>query len=258
MSDGRSSPDLRSLFAAAKGDAPSAAARTKVWGGVSQTLGVAASAGTVGIAGVGAAKMLVVGTLLGGAISAGIAATAIYVRPVPATRDGALDHVAAIHESFEPGTPRIVPASRPDVAVQAADPRRGSSGAAAAGSIVVPVSYSPGAPAVGPAHGRGSGFRVVGTRPARATISGSTPSPGGDDLAREAGLLSSARSALAADDATSALRALRATASIHDRQLVPEGLTLEAQALHALGRDGEASAVEARIKALYPESALAR
>jgi hypothetical protein len=255
MSDARSSPDLRSLFAAAKGDAPSAAARTKVWGGVSQTLGVAASGGTAGIAGVGAAKMLVVGALLGGAVSAGIAATAIYLRSVPATGDGALDRVAAIHESFEPATPRFVPASGPDVAVQAADPRRGSSGALAAASPAVPVSYSPAAPPTRPAHGRGSGFRVVGVRPATG---GGTSSPGGDDLAREAALLSSARSALAAGDATSALRALRATTSIHDRQLVPEGLTLEAQALHALGRDAEASAVEARIKALYPESALAR
>jgi hypothetical protein len=262
MSEGRSSSDLRSLFAAAKGDAPSAAARAKVWGGVSHALGAAASGGTAGIAGVGAAKMLVVGTLLGGTVSAGIAATAIYLRSVlPTSPNAAVDRVAAVHDSFDPGTPPCVATPRAGTRPAGADrgdgatPRAGS----LAGANAVPVVFSP-TPSSGPeVHGHGSGLRVVTVHPARVSGAGASSSNlGGDDLAREAAFLSSARSALASGDAASALRALRAASTIRDRQLVPEGLALEAQALRALGRDAEASAVEARIKTLYPESALAR
>jgi hypothetical protein len=224
-------------------------------------LGAAASGGTAGVAGVGAAKMLVVGTLLGGTVTAGLAATALYLRSVPTTTypGMAVDRVAAVHDSFDPGTPRCLPAPLASPTPPAADRREVPTPLATnlAGGNVVPVVYTS-TPSSPETHSRGSGLRVVTTHAARVAGATTSPANGGDDLAREAALLSSARSALAAGDAASALRSLRGASAIRDRQLVPEGLALEAQALRALGRDGEASAVEARIKALYPESALAR
>jgi hypothetical protein len=80
-----------------------------------------------------------------------------------------------------------------------------------------------------------------------------------DALAREASLVASARNALARGDAEGALRAVRGAEALGTaRQLVPEELTVAARALRALGRDDEAHAVEARLKAGYPESALAQ
>jgi hypothetical protein len=79
-----------------------------------------------------------------------------------------------------------------------------------------------------------------------------------DDLAREASLLASARGSLGRGDAAGALRSVHATLGLRHRELVPEELALEAQALRALGRDDEAAAVEANLRARFPESALAR
>jgi hypothetical protein len=42
------------------------------------------------------------------------------------------------------------------------------------------------------------------------------------------------------------------------RQLVPEELAVEAQALRALGRERQARALDDLVRARYPESALAR
>ncbi|MCL2450697.1 MAG: hypothetical protein FWD17_17255, partial [Polyangiaceae bacterium] len=82
--------------------------------------------------------------------------------------------------------------------------------------------------------------------------------PSVDDLDREASLLATARAALARGDAAGALHAVHATMVLRDRQLVPEELAIEAQALRALGRLDDAKALEERLRAKFPDSALAR
>lgn len=59
-------------------------------------------------------------------------------------------------------------------------------------------------------------------------------------------------------DAPSALRAIAAASALPSRQLVPEELAVEAQALRSLGRNAEAKSVAELLRARYPESALAR
>jgi DNA primase large subunit len=71
-------------------------------------------------------------------------------------------------------------------------------------------------------------------------------------------LLTRARVALAKGDAASAVADLRAAEQISGRQLVPEELSMESQALRVLGRDREADARESELRSRYPESALAR
>jgi hypothetical protein len=79
-----------------------------------------------------------------------------------------------------------------------------------------------------------------------------------NSLSLEASLITEARAELAAGDPLAALRKARAARSLPVRQLVPEELTVEAQALRALGRDAEASSIDQSLRAQYPESALAR
>jgi hypothetical protein len=81
---------------------------------------------------------------------------------------------------------------------------------------------------------------------------------GGDALAREASSLAEARRALSRHDALSALQIVRDLRAMPGRQLVPEELAVEAQALRGLGLDDEAHAVETRLRARFPDSALGR
>jgi hypothetical protein len=82
--------------------------------------------------------------------------------------------------------------------------------------------------------------------------------PNQDPLAREASLVADARAALARQAPQAALRVIRATRALAPRQLIPEELSVEAQALRALGRTQEAGAIEGVLRSRYPESALAR
>jgi hypothetical protein len=87
------------------------------------------------------------------------------------------------------------------------------------------------------------------------------PSPGAADddaLTHEASLVAAARSALAGGNAREALRLVRSARSMPAPQLVPEELTVEAQALRALGNADEARGVDSALHSQYPDSALAR
>jgi hypothetical protein len=79
-----------------------------------------------------------------------------------------------------------------------------------------------------------------------------------DALMREASLVAEARSALVRGDAKGALQAIGATRSFSPRHLEPEELSIEAQALRALGKGDEASGATQRLKTEYPDHALAR
>jgi hypothetical protein len=79
-----------------------------------------------------------------------------------------------------------------------------------------------------------------------------------DGLEKEAALVAEARGALRRGDAAGALRRIRAARAIPSGELAPEELSIEAEALKALGRSDEADQAGARLRSSYPESALAR
>src|SRR4029078_1132279 len=79
-----------------------------------------------------------------------------------------------------------------------------------------------------------------------------------DTLMRESALVAEARGALIRGDAEGALASLRVTHMLKERALEPEELSIEARALRALGRDGEAMVTDSLLKSRYPEHALSR
>ena len=79
-----------------------------------------------------------------------------------------------------------------------------------------------------------------------------------DTLMRESALVGEARGALMRGDSKAALAALKATKTLKHRELEPEELSLEAKALRAMGRDGDAASLEIVLKSRYPDHALAR
>jgi hypothetical protein len=88
MSDLRVSVTTKKLLAAAKADMPSAAARAKMWAGVSGAIGGAASASGVTASvvmsgGASATKLLAVGGLFGGTLAVGLAAALLRIGPAP-------------------------------------------------------------------------------------------------------------------------------------------------------------------------------
>jgi hypothetical protein len=249
--------DLRALIEAAKADAPSTAARANVWASVSNVVGEAASvASAVGGAAtgssVGAAKMLVLGTLLGGSVTVGIGGAVLLVGHAPVLRPTigvAAPAPAAETQLITRSMPALAPAARNRTAVGEASPQPGTA-AVVAGRVV--------------AHGLAAGRRTSPARlsPAglatRSTSEGSARGGESDTLAREASALAEARGALARRDALSALQIVRSLRALPGRQLVPEELAVEAQALRGLGLDEDASAVETRLRVRFPDSVLGR
>jgi hypothetical protein len=266
------------LLEAARADVPSAATRTKMWSRVSGAVGGAASvaaattaaaatgaagatsgAGGTGGAlagggagvGVGAAKMLAIGVLLGGTVTVGMAATLLHIGSTPNVAPKATAQVAPVAVVASPlATSAAAAGARPGDE-SAAHAALGSSDPAPAPSHALgPVSANEGmtAPSVAAPAQAAHAARAKAARRMESSNS----------LSLEASLITEARAALVNGDALTALRKARVARSLPARQLVPEELTVEAQALRALGRDGEANAVDQTLRAQYPESALAR
>lgn len=230
MSDLTSGSGMRAWLEAAKADGPSAGARTKIWSGISGS--TAAGAG-VGLGGMGAAKMLVGGTLLGAAATVGIAATMIYIAAPDRAAKAAAARAGAAANGLVPSALVIsAPSTRPDA-------QRSESPTTTAALVATGAPVRTG---------------VAAARKAQV-VRLTAPE---DTLAREATLLDQARSALSRGDARTALRAVRAARDVPGGQLLPEELTVEQQALRKLGRVDQADGVEAELKTQYPESALAR
>jgi hypothetical protein len=187
--------------------------------------------------------MLTIGTLLGGTITVGLAATLLRVGPAPAPSPlpAPSAAVAAAPSLGETPPPIIAPqdAVRAARTARPAAPSPPRSPAAAAAAAATPTVRTP---------ARAPGSSLASPHTASRE----------DPLAREATLVSEARSALAGGDARAALQAVRAAEALPARQLVPEELAVERQALRALGRDGDADAVGAALKSQFPDSALAR
>jgi|SRR5579863_8479473 len=224
----------RAMLEVAKKDGPSAAARAKVWGGVASTVGCAAAAsGTVSATaattgGVSAAKMLALGTLLGASLSVGLAVTVLYMG---GARQGGEEALRARAASTTEARPERAKSQPP--------------GAAAA---TVQAAIAPRVAATAPPH---AVKRPAGPPDGRAA-------PPFNALAREASLVASARTSLANADPRAALQAIHEARGLSSRQLGPEELAVEAQALRALGREDEANETDLALKAQFPESALAR
>jgi len=270
MSGEHLSATTRALLKGARADAPGAAAKAKVWSGVSATLGGAAGAGAAGAgaggfgtsgAGLGAAKMLVAGTLLGGALTVGLAAMLLRIGPAPSPSTTPPSVAAAFAGATvaapDPPTPTAAPAIDALASGSAgagANMLPGAQATTGSSAVTSPASAAHAATSV-PRHGSSQ----HGPRPAAASAPLPPRHPSGDDaLTREASLVASARAALSGGNAEEALRLVRSARSMPSPQLVPEELTVEAQALRALGKADDARGVDATLHSQYPESALAR
>jgi hypothetical protein len=248
--------DLRTLIEAARADAPSTAARANVWAGVSTVVGEAASAATAIGSGaatgsVGAAKMLVLGTLLGGSVTVGVGAAVLMVGHAPVLGPTASVAVPAPAEAA-----RLTALSTPALARSPTLNRAAAEASPQPGTAAVVAGH-------GAAHVLGPSRRASTTHlsPAGLATSRSKGALGAaesDTLAREASALAEARGALARRDALAALQIVRSLRALPGRQLVPEELAVEAQALRGLGLDDDANAVETRLRTRFPDSVLGR
>jgi hypothetical protein len=270
MNGDRLSATTRSLLKSARADAPSTAARAKVWSGVSAAAGGVAGAGAgasglgaPGAASTGAAKLLAAGTLLGGVITVGLAALLLHVGPSPSHAPPASTAavLAASLAASEPPS-RLFEAPAPAPALDTAAP----------GLNPLPVVDAPGhagntdstsSPVARGASGTSGARHGAALKGKRSGAGAAAPPPsrppaGDDALTREASLVSGARTALASGNAEEALRLVRAARAMPSPQLVPEELTVEAQALRSLGKADEARGVDATLHAQFPDSALAR
>jgi hypothetical protein len=147
------------------------------------------------------------------------------------------------------------PAARPDPSFLpfAALPSAPTTAATSPAALIASPARSGPAPAIPP---RPEGLAGAGVAPAsRTSLAASTRD---DALAREASLVVEAREALGRGDPQAALRAIHAARMLPSHQLGPEELTVEAQALRALGRDDQAKDVDSTLRKRFPESALAR
>lgn len=236
----------KELIATAKADMPSAAARAKMWAGVSGVVGGAAAASgatasAIMSGGATATKVLTIGALFGGALTVGLATVLLQIGPAPAP------------PTKTPNSMAVGPAAP---GALAPSPARAS---IAPSSFSVPSSVNTPPPV--PAANAGQAAAPAATRKATPAHSGHGHTKFAsheDSLAREASLVAEARSALGRGDPRSALRAIRAARAIPSRQLVPEELAVEELALRALGQSDEANGIDVMLRLQYPEAALAR
>lgn len=265
MNEGPLSSMTKAMIEAARTDAPSAAARAKMWSNVSSAIGggAAAAGGAAGaIAGsAGAAKLLVLGALFGGTLTVGLAVTMLRVGRAPSEAPvQALAPVAVPIETALPRSPQPAPKGyelMPGANVVPIDDLGASvtsipiAAAPAHPPALAHASEPARPPSLSPEPARASSPQPVPVRvPERAQAV--------DPLAREAQLVSEARSALGRGDTARALEAVRAARALPSHQLAPEEMAVEAQALRALGRAGEADTVDEALRVQFPESALAR
>jgi hypothetical protein len=243
MNDGQLSSITKAMIEAAKADVPSAAVRAKVWTQVSGTVGAAAAGGgAVGAAAAGsasAAKLLVVGALLGGTLTVGLAVTMLRVGSAPSDPHlgptavvGVADRAVATRAVEAAPTPALPGENTAPATVSFASLPQVPDPNARPTSVVAPAPAAPPAPV--------------------------RPKPAFDPLEREAQLVSEARGALVRGDPQRALQAVRGARALPSHQLAPEELAVEAQALRALGRSGDAIEVDEALRSRFPESALAR
>lgn len=227
-------PEARALLRAAKSDSPPAVSRASIWNGVEQAAAplptsapsvaaTAAPAVTIPAVTMPAVTMKAafVGAILGSVISAGI--TLALLRPM---------HIQAT------ANPPLVAVTTPVLTNPAAETPSTTLAITPAIAPSTTPAVTPPAPATHQEKPRG----VTGQ----------------DSLSREVALVAEARGELLRGDATRALATIRVARSLKVRQLEPEELALEVRALRALGRTDEADRIDAKLRAEFPEHALAR
>jgi hypothetical protein len=216
------SPTTRALLRAARQDGPSAAGRSQIWSGVA-----ANAAGKVAL-GAGAA---------GGKAAAGAATAKLFAMGALL---GSAVTVGVAALALHLGAPSLKP--DPTVIVRADTD----------GENLAPRHSAPPAPAAAltatdaPPRGAGGGKHA-----GRAHLPG-------DSLGHEARLVEEARGAIVRGEPEVALSALYAAQALPDHALEPEELSLEVRALRAMGRLDDANTADARLRAKFPDHALAR
>jgi hypothetical protein len=212
------SPTTRALLRGAREDAPSATRRSQIWSGVA----VKAAGGTA---------------LGAGAASAGKAAAAGTTKLfVMGALLGSAVTVGLAAMVLHVSTPHLRP--DPTVISRADDPSEGLTPAAHA-AVVEPQDEVP-------------------TAIPRAKHVVAHPRSLEDSLAREAQLVAEARGAVMRGQPDVALSAIRAAQALPGHALEPEELSLEVRALRAMGDLDAANAADARLRAKFPDNALAR
>jgi hypothetical protein len=263
MIDPRLSSATNELVRLARADGPSAAARAKMWAGVSGAMGGAATGGAAAASGAAAggasaAKMLTIGTLLGGPLTVGLAVTLLHVGALPSSPGFGVSSTPQ-HPGFgvssTPPNPPNVEVVSPATTAGPYERSGGWTPASTAASARTVVSTRIAAP-IGATHPKPSSNAKAEAKGAASKAS-RLPAHG-DALAREAAFVAEAHAALLRGDPNGALRAIASARAVAGPQLVPEELAVEGQALRALGRTDEANANDMALRLLYPESALAR
>jgi hypothetical protein len=221
----------RELFAAAKVDGPSDGARDAMWAGIQTATVGGASLVAVKGAGIASSK-LALGIALGATLTVGVAATVLAIgRSTSAPHTG---HVAAV-------APRAL--EHPSMVGEAAPQPTVITGHVAAQQSVATTTATP-AP-----------VELDSTAtPVRASPTALSEH---DRLAREARMVSEARGALHRGEPETALKIVRAARTQRGARLVPEELTVEAQALRAMGDEPGAQRAEAELAGKFPEQSLA-
>ena len=252
MSDLELSTKTRDLLRAAKGDAPNALSKAKIWGGVAATTAGAAGAGTsvaLAVSG-GSGKLVAVGALFGSAITVGLAMALMHVGPLSPNPGSNASRGADARMSSAPQPQRDEYA--PALPIMPPPPAAPTAPATLVDAKAAPPSVAANAaPPAAPKPAVRLGASVAAKAKPSATDSD-------DVLMRETLLVAEARGALMRGDARAALSAARAARALDSHALDPEELSLQARALRALGEDDEANKVEGTLKGRYPEHALSR
>lgn len=251
------SKQARDLFAAARADGPDAAARDALWDRLAATTGIGS-----GAAGVGegtAAKVQVAKAATGAAgqaapAGATVATTAGAVKLVVAgVAVGALSTalgVVAVQSASDGPVVHVVPRVPHERVSVGADTGR-ASGARLA-TTEVRAKVSPAEVSEKPELGAPKAHAPVAADTAQESTNAESA------LAEEARLLTEARKALVRGEPAQALSLVEEVKRLPLRALQPEQMGIEARALRALGRTDDAAAVELRLRARFPEHALAR
>jgi hypothetical protein len=244
-----------SLFDLAREDGPSTRERDAMWDHIASATGAGAAVST--------AAALKAGAPASAASSVGGVATSILATIGTAIVALALSSPDVGERSQT--SPKSAPHATQSIVAKAEPPRETTPTPTARAAIeptsirvAVPAGWSSGAPSsaletrAAPEADRPA---ARATPPPRAEA---RPADVGDALAREADLVSRARTALRTGDPAGALVLVRQARAEGAHALDPEEMNLESRALRALGRADEAAAVDVALRLRHPGHALAR
>jgi len=231
----------RELFETARSDGPTDSARDAMWAGIQMAAITGAPTSTPSVPAsnpaahlavkAAATSKLAMGIALGASITIGVAGALIAIAK-PLAPPGVRGSAPAAHVA----QPREL--ERPDVdrasVERAQDLRLPATPVVITGHAVTPTD----AVELDPV--------VVAPRPMSEH----------DRLAKEARMVSEARGALHRGEPETALRIVRAARATRGARLVPEELTVEAQALRAMGDEAGAKRAEAELAGKFPEQDL--